>query len=98
MAIRYITRRTYLIERQEQLAEQIAEVRDALNALIIGRITSYSIGGASISRSPADLEKLRSYLATLEQEFEENDAILRGHSKRYVEVQYYQNPTNTRYM
>ena len=98
MAVRYITKRQYLIERQEVLAAQIAEIRDALNALIIGKITSYNIGSASISRSQTDLDKLRDYLKALELEFEENDATLRGHSRRCVEVQYYQNPTNTRYM
>lgn len=98
MAVRYITKRQYLIERQEVLAAQIAEIRDALNALVVGKITSYNIGSASISRSQTDIDKLRNYLRALELEFEENDATLHGRARRCVEVQYYQLPTNTRYM
>lgn len=98
MGIKYITRRTYLIERNEYLAEQIADIRNALSALVVGKIQSYNIGGASISRTQADLDKLRAYLKELEMEFEENDATLHGRSRRCVEVQYYQLPTNTRYM
>ena len=98
MGIKYITRRTYLIERNEYLAEQIADIRNALNALIVGKIQSYNIGSTSITRTQADLDKLRAYLKELELEFEENDATLHGRARRCVEVQYYQLPTNTRYM
>lgn len=98
MAIIYKTKREILIERQEVLAEQIAEIRSALNALVDGKIQSYNIGSVSISRSSYDLDKLRDYLKVLELEFIENDAVLRGRSRRHVEVQYYQNPTNIRYI
>lgn len=97
MAIRYITRRQLLIERQELLATQIAELETAIQDLIEGRILNYSIGSFSAGRSAADIDKLHNLLKELEAEFMENDNTLRGRSRRVVEHQYYQNPTNVRY-
>ena len=92
----YKTRRELLISRQEELAELLASYSQALKDLADGKIQSYSLGGFSVGRSAVDLDKLRDLIAALENEFVENDALLRGRSRRYTECGYYQIPTNIR--
>jgi hypothetical protein len=96
MAIRYVTRRELLIERQQLLADQIRSIEVALKDLIEGRITSYNIGSFSVGRSAADIDKLHNFLKELEAEFLENNNVLHGRSRRVTEYGYYQNPTNIR--
>lgn len=98
MSIKYKTRRELLISRQELLATQIAEIEKALSDLVEGKIQNYSIGSFSAGRTPADIDKLHNLLNELRTEFLENDNTLRGRSRRVVETQFYQNPTNIRYL
>lgn len=97
MSIKYVTRRELLISKQELLATQIAEIEKALSDLVEGRITNYVIGSMNVSRTASDLDKLRGLLKELENEFLANDNTLRGRSRRVVETQFYQSPTNIRY-
>lgn len=97
MGIKYISKRQFIIQRQEALARQIAEIEKALSDLVEGKITSYAIGSMNVGRSASDIDKLKRLLDELRAEFLENDNTLRGRSRRVTEVNYYQNPTNIRY-
>lgn len=97
MGIKYISKKAFLISRQEALARQIAEIEKALSDLVEGRITNYVIGSMNVSRTASDLDKLRGLLNELRAEFLENDNTLRGRSRRVVEHQFYMSPTNIRY-
>lgn len=95
--IKYITRREYLQKHWEELAEIIPLLRQAVKDFADGKIQSYVLGHHNISRNFASLKDLLDYLRQCELEYEEWDALLHGRSRRYVEHQYYQNPTNIRY-
>ena len=70
---KYTTRRAMLIEERSSLSQSIADAFGALTALINGKITSYNLGAWSISRSQADLDKLRQWLKDAQARLDEID-------------------------
>lgn len=95
--IRYVTRREYYQQHWEELAEIIPLLKRAARDFADGKIQSYALSHHNISRNFASLKDLLDFLKACELEFEELDNVLHGRSRRYVEVNYYQNPTNIRY-
>lgn len=95
--IRYVTRREYYQKHWEELAELIPLLKQAASDFADGKIQSYALSHHNISRNFASLKDLLDFLKACELEFEELDNVLHGRSRRYVEVNYYQNPTNIRY-
>lgn len=95
--IRYVTRREYYQQHWEELAELIPLLKRAARDFADGKIQSYALSHHNISRNFASLKDLLDFLKACELEFEELDNVLHGRSRRYVEVNYYQNPTNIRY-
>lgn len=95
--IRYVTRREYYQQHWEELAEIIPLLKRAASDFADGKIQSYALSHHNISRNFASLKDLLDFLKACELEFEELDNVLHGRSRRYVEVNYYQNPTNIRY-
>lgn len=96
--IKYITRREYLQKHWEELAEIIPLLRRAAEDFADGKIQAYQLSHHSVNRNFASLKDLLDFLKACELEYEELDALLHGRSRRYVEHQYYQNPTNVRYL
>ena len=95
--IKYVTRREYYQKHWEELAELIPLLKQAASDFAEGKIQSYALSHHNISRNFASLKDLLDFLKACELEFEELDNVLHGRSRRYVEVNYYQNPTNIRY-
>ena len=95
--IRYVTRREYYQQHWEELAEIIPLLKRAALDFADGKIQSYVLSHHNISRNFASLKDLLDFLKACELEFEELDNVLHGRSRRHVEVNYYQNPTNIRY-
>lgn len=95
--IKYITRREYYQQHWEELAELIPLLKRAAFDFADGKIQSYALSHHNISRNFASLKDLLDFLKACELEYEELDNVLHGRSRRYVEVNYYQNPTNIRY-
>lgn len=95
--IKYVTRREYYQKHWEELAELIPLLKQAASDFADGKIQSYALSHHNISRNFASLKDLLDFLKTCELEYEELDNVLHGRSRRYVEVNYYQNPTNIRY-
>ena len=96
MAVKYITRRQMYQERYELLAEILPILRDAATRFADGRIQAYTLSHHNVTRNFASLKDLVDFLKECELEYEELDALLHGRSRRFVEYQYYQNPTNCR--
>lgn len=95
--IKYITRREHFQKHWEELAELIPLLKRAAMDFADGKIQSYALSHHNISRNFASLKDLLDFLKECELEYEELDNVLHGRSRRYVEVNYYQNPTNIRY-
>lgn len=95
--IKYITRREHYAREWEELAELIPLLKRAARDFADGKIQSYALSHHNISRNFASLKDLLDFLKACELEYEELDNVLHGRSRRYVEVNYYQNPTNIRY-
>ena len=95
--IRYITRREHYTREWEELAELIPLLKHAARDFADGKIQGYNLSHHSIQRNFASLKDLLDFLKACELEYEELDNVLHGRSRRYVEVNYYQNPTNIRY-
>ena len=95
--IRYVTRREYYQKHWEELAEIIPLLKRAASDFADGKIQSYALSHHNIARNFASLKDLLDFLKACELEYEELDNVLHGRSRRYVEVNYYQNPTNIRY-
>ena len=95
--VKYITRREYYTREWEELAELIPLLKQAARDFADGKIQAYTLSHHNISRNFASLKDLLDFLKACELEFEELDNVLHGRSRRYVEVNYYQNPTNIRY-
>ena len=95
--IKYITKREYYTREWEELAELIPLLKRAAMDFADGKIQSYALSHHNISRNFASLKDLLDFLKACELEYEELDNVLHGRSRRYVEVNYYQNPTNIRY-
>ena len=95
--IKYVSRREYYTREWEELAEIIPLLKRAARDFADGKIQSYALSHHNISRNFASLKDLLDFLKACELEYEELDNVLHGRSRRYVEVNYYQNPTNIRY-
>lgn len=95
--IRFVTRREMYEKRWVELAELLPLLRQAMQDFADGKITQYSLGHHGIQRQVSSLKDLMDLYKDLLLEYEELDNVLHGRSRRYVEVNYYQNPTNIRY-
>lgn len=95
--VKWITRREWYEQHWIELSEIIPMLKQAAADFADGRIQAYTLGHHNISRNFGSLKDLLDFLKQCELEWEELDALLHGRSRRYVEHQYYQNPTNIRY-
>lgn len=95
--IRFVTRREWYEQHWIELAELIPILKRAAADFADGKIQGYNLSHHSIQRNFASLKDLLDFLKACELEYEELDNVLHGRSRRYVEVNYYQNPTNIRY-
>lgn len=89
---KYTTRRAMLIDERNSLSQSIAGAFSALTSLMNGKITSYSLGTWSISRSQADLDKLKQWIKDAQARLDEIDNILTGRPQRHKSVCVYSNP------
>ena len=95
--VKYITRRERYEKEWAELAEIIPMLRRAAADFAEGKIQAYTLGHHNISRNFGSLKDLLDFLRECELEYEELDNVLHGRSRRYVEHNYYQNPTNIRF-
>lgn len=95
--VKWITRREWYEQHWIELAELIPILKRAASDFADGKIQSYVLSHHNVSRNFASLKDLLDFLKQCELEYEELDNVLHGRSRRYVEVNYYQNPTNIRY-
>ena len=95
--IRYVTRREYYQKHWEELAELLPQIKQAIKDFADGKITQYTLSHHAVQRQVSSLKDLMDLYKDLLLEYEELDNVLHGRSRRYVEVNYYQNPTNIRY-
>ena len=93
----YTTRRELLIKERESLMQAYTDALTAQGNLITGKISSYSLGQWSISRSTPDLEKLAKWLDQTRLRLAEIDNILTGRPVRKSSVCVYQTPQHVRY-
>ena len=96
--IRFVTRREWYEQHWIELSELIPILKRAAADFADGKIQGYNLSHHSIQRNFASLKDLLDFLKACELEYEELDALLHGRSRSYVEHQYYQNPTNIRYL
>lgn len=97
MAVKLVTRRELYTKRWLEVTELLPLIDQAIKDFTDGKITQYTLGHHGIQRQVSSLKDLLDLHKELLQEWEELDALLHGRSRRYVEHQYYQNPTNIRY-
>ena len=94
---KYTTRRSMLIDERNSLSQSIAGAFSALTALMNGKITSYNLGTWSVSRSQADLDKLRQWLKDAQARLDEIDNILTGRPQRHNSVCVYAHPFSVKH-
>lgn len=95
--VKYITRREHYRQHWEELAEIIPMLKRAAADFADGKITQYTLSHHAVQRQMSSLKDLLDFLKECELEYEELDNVLHGRSRRYVEHNYYQNPTNIRF-
>ena len=90
------TLRERLMMEREELYETRDVIHKAIMELLSGSaVTSYVLQNRSISKTRADLNSLKAYLAELESRIDEIEAMLSGRPQRQSTTNVYVNPTNT---
>ena len=95
--VKWISRRAKYEREWAELAEIIPMLERAAADFADGKIQAYALSSHNVSRNFASLTDLLDFLNECELEYEELDNVLHGRSRRYVEHNYYQNPTNIRF-
>lgn len=73
-----------LIARRIYLYSILEEMQTAYGDLISGRITSYSLGNRTVTRTPLGLKDLRDAINGVENQIDEIESMLNGRSPRAV--------------
>lgn len=90
------TLRERLLMDRAKLYEIRGIIFNAVTELIGGAaVTSYTLANRSVSKTRADLNSLKAYLAELDSKIDEIEAILSGRPQRQSTVHTYISPANT---
>lgn len=90
------TLRQRLMMDREELYETRGIIRGAIAELLGGAaVTSYTLQNRSISKTRADLNSLKAYLAELDNQIDEIEAMLSSRPLRQRSVHTYISPANT---
>ena len=90
------TLREKLLRERTELYQTREIIHKAITELLGGEsVVSYSLQNRSITRTRADLNSLKAYLAELESRIDEIEAILSGRPQRQKTVHTYISPANT---
>ena len=90
------TLRQKLTQDRERLYQTREIIFNAINELVGGAaVTSYTLQNRSISKTRADLNSLKAYLAELDSKIDEIEAILSSRPLRQRSVHTYISPANT---
>ena len=89
------TLRQKLMRERTELYQTREIIHKAVTELLGGEsVVSYSLQNRSITRTRADLNSLKAYLAELESKIDEIEAVLNGRPLRQSTTNVYVNPTN----
>ena len=90
------TLREKLTRERTELYQTREIIHKAVTELLGGAaVTSYSLQNRSITRTRADLNSLKAYLAELDSKIDEIEAVLSGRPLRQRSVHTYISPANT---
>ena len=90
------TLREKLTRERTELYQTREIIFNAINELVGGAsVVSYSLQNRSVTRTRADLNSLKAYLAELDSKIDEIEAILSGRPQRQRTVHTYISPANT---
>lgn len=90
------TLREKLTRERTELYKTREIIFNAVNELVGGAsVVSYSLQNRSITRTRADLNSLKAYLAELDSKIDELEAMLSGRPQRQRTVHTYISPANT---
>ena len=90
------TLREKLLRERAELYQTREIIHKAVTELLGGEsVVSYSLQNRSITRTRADLNSLKAYLAELDSKIDELEAVLSGRPLRQSTTNVYVNPTNT---
>ena len=90
------TLREKLTRERTELYQTREIIFNAVNELVGGAaVTSYTLANRSVSKTRADLNSLKAYLAELDSKIDEIEAILSGRPQRQKTVHTYISPANT---
>lgn len=85
-------REKYILER-ERLYAEVERAEAAYSDLISGKVTSYSLGNRSLSRTQADLRALMDFVKSQRARIDEIEAILQGRGMRTKSTSVFVNPS-----
>lgn len=89
------TLRERLMMEREELYKTRDIIHKAIMELLSGSaVTSYVLQNRSVSKTRADLNSLKTYLAELDGMIDEIEAVLSGRPQRQSTTNVYVNPTN----
>ena len=89
------TLRQKLTRERAELYQTREIIHKAITELLGGEsVVSYSLQNRSITRTRADLNSLKAYLAELDSKIDELEAVLSGRPLRQSTTNVYVNPTN----
>lgn len=90
------TLREKLTRERTELYKTREIIFNAVNELVGGAaVTSYTLANRSVSKTRADLNSLKAYLAELDSKIDEIEAMLSGRPQRQRTVHTYISPANT---
>lgn len=90
------TLRQKLTRERTELYQTREIIFNAINELVGGAaVTSYVLQNRSVTRTRADLNSLKAYLAELDSKIDELEAVLSGRPLRQRSVHTYISPANT---
>lgn len=90
------TLRQKLTRERTELYQTREIIFNAINELVGGAaVTSYVLQNRSVTRTRADLNSLKAYLAELDSKIDELEAILSSRPQRQRTVHTYISPANT---
>lgn len=90
------TLRQKLMRERTELYQTREIIFNAVNELVGGAaVTSYTLANRSVSKTRADLNSLKAYLAELDSKIDELEAILSSRPQRQKTVHTYISPANT---
>ncbi len=86
------TLREKLTLERARLYDPVEQAELAYSDVISGKVTSYSLGNRSLSRTQADLKSLMDFVAQMRGRINEIEAILQGRGMRSCSTSVFVNP------